>query len=117
LFYVAASRPAHFGDGDDTEAARIEDGDLAARGGLRDGAREGLAGGGAAAGVGIVADAGDPGASGLGMSGRCGHEDGESDERQDERTEIHGRLPPKETTLIRICFIRTRLHPVDSGIR
>ena len=66
-----ASKPSagdgdRLGDGHAAEAARIEDVDLAAGGGLRDGAREGLAGRGAAARVGVVADARDPGPGRLG---------------------------------------------------
>src|SRR4029078_11479443 len=55
-------------DGDGAEAARIEDVDLAARGGLRDRAGERLARRGAAARVRIVADAGNPGAGRLRVS-------------------------------------------------
>src|SRR5437016_5783646 len=49
------------GDGHGTEAARIQAVDLAAGGGLGDGAREGLAGRRAAARIEVVADTRDPG--------------------------------------------------------
>ena len=56
------------GDGHGAEAAGIEHVDLAGRGGLGDRARKGLARRRAAARVGVVADAGDPGTSRLRVS-------------------------------------------------
>src|SRR5262249_48066250 len=53
------------GDRDRTETTRIQDIDLAAHLRLGDGAGKGLAGCGAAAGVGIVANPPDPGPRGL----------------------------------------------------
>src|SRR6185369_588949 len=64
------------GDGDGAETTRIEDVDLADGRRLREGACEGLAGGGAAARVGVVADPGDPGAGRLGVRGGCEAEQG-----------------------------------------
>src|SRR5712691_8198720 len=49
------------GDRDGAKPARIQDVDLAGRGGLRDRAGERLAGSGTAARVGVVADPGDKG--------------------------------------------------------
>jgi hypothetical protein len=57
-----------FGDGHDAEAAWIEAVDLAARGGLRDGAGKGLAGRGADAGIAVVSAAGDLGTRQLRIS-------------------------------------------------
>ena len=56
------------GNRDSAEAAGIEDVDLAASGGFRDGAGERLAGRRAAARVDVVAHAGDPGPGSLRMS-------------------------------------------------
>src|SRR5688500_17685118 len=53
------------GDGDRAEAARVQHAEHASRGSLGDGPREGLARRGAAARIGIVANAGHPGAGGL----------------------------------------------------
>ena len=53
------------GDRHGAKAARIEAIDLAAGGGLGNGAGERLARGGAAARIGVVADAGNPGAGRL----------------------------------------------------
>jgi hypothetical protein len=58
------------GDGHGAHAARIEAVDFARGGGLGDRAGEGLAWRGAAAGIDVIADAGDPGAGRL-SAGRC----------------------------------------------
>ena len=58
------------GDRHRAEAGRIEAVDLAARGGLRDRAGEGLARRRAAARIDVVADAGNPGPGGLRVSRR-----------------------------------------------
>jgi hypothetical protein len=76
------------GDGHGTKAAGIENGDLAAGRGLRDGAREGLAGSRTAARVRVVTDTGNPGTGGLGVGGSR-HEDGEGQEREDGTDQLH----------------------------
>jgi len=95
-----AGLKAFAGDGDrlgnrhSAEATGIEDVDLAAGGGLRDGARERLAGGRAAARVGVVADTGDPGPGRLRVSERAEGEQQYENGYEAERRPlpIHGNL-------------------------
>ena len=69
------------GDRHGAVAARIQAVDLAARGGLRDRAGEGLARRRAAARIDVVADAGHPGAGGLSL-GRGGAEHRRAEQRK-----------------------------------
>ncbi len=67
------------GNSDHSEAARVECIDLASGGRLRNGSREGFARCGAAAWIGVVADARDPGPACLGV--RRGDPDSQTDDR------------------------------------
>jgi hypothetical protein len=67
---VGAVDRHRLGDGHGAEAAGIDAVDLAAGGGLRNRSGEGLAGRRAAARIGVVADAGYPGAGRLRLCGR-----------------------------------------------
>src|SRR5436190_4196222 len=84
---VAADRD-RLRDRDGAETARIEHVDLAARGGLADRAREGLAGRGAAARIGIVADAGHPRTRRLGTQ-RSGDEQTTKDCENEQNSILH----------------------------
>ena len=76
------------------EAARIEAVDLAARGGLRDRAGEGLARRGAAARIDVVADARNPGASRLrGRRSRKARGHADRSERHHQNTISHHVIP------------------------
>src|SRR6185436_17327922 len=71
------------------EAARIEDADLSVRGGLADRACERLAGSGAAAGIGVVADTRHPGTGRLSLRHRSEAKGQDGDEDKNESLAIH----------------------------
>ena len=81
-FDVIGANRDRLGDGHGAETARIEDVDLAARGGLGNRARESLAWRSAAARICVVTDARDPGPGGLCVRqrGEAGYESGKRKE-------------------------------------
>src|SRR5581483_2076099 len=92
----AAIQGDRLGDGHRAEPAGIKAVDLAARGGLRDGAGKRLARRGAAARVDVVADAGNPGAGGLGAGRGGGKQSQRKGGAAKKRSSSHAAFPAGE---------------------